>query len=487
MIKSIRWRLFISISLLTGFFVFFSWVLNTLYLGKYYISSKKSTLVDNYKMINEIYKGDPLEIAMDLERIGRTTGIDITIIGSDNTRKFSSSSRIINRPGREIEHNPMVNMIMSKAQTLSAGEYIIETVNDRRINTEFLNLLAKFGNGDYILLNTPLQAIQQNVEITNKFFIFTGLLTIIIGMILVYFYSRRFTRPILELSDIAQRMAKLDFSKKYTDHNQDEIGELGESINSLSVQLDKSISELHEANAKLLEDIERERKIDTMRKEFVSNVSHELKTPISLIQGYAEGLKVNVVDDEENKNYYCEVIIDESKKMDKLVKDLLQLSLYESGYFKIEKTTFDLSKLLDSIIDKYHIIFSDKNISLEVTKEEQILANGDIDRIEQVLVNYLNNALDHLDENKVLKITVAKENGKAKIGIYNSGKAIPEEELSDIWKSFYKVDKARTRAYGGTGLGLSIVHAIMELHQNNCGVYNTQQGVEFWFELDMFS
>lgn len=484
MIKSIRWRLFIGITLLIGFFVVFSWALNTMYLEEYYISNKESVLIDNYRMINDIYKGEPYDIAIELEKSGRKTGLDISIVGVDNNLKYSSSSKIFNRQGRPIERNPMINFILSNAQGLTVGNYIIDTVNDKRLNTNFLNLLAKLSNGDYLLLSTPLSAIQKNVEITNNFFVFTGLLTLLIGIIVIFFFTRKFTRPILELNDIAQSMSNLDFSKKYNVNTEDELGELGSSINSLSNQLDKSISELRDANSKLKEDIERERKIDTMRKEFVSNVSHELKTPISLIQGYAEGLKVNVVDDEENKNYYCEVIIDESKKMDKLVKNLLQLSQYESGYFKIEKTTFDLSKLIDSIIDKYHMFFSDKKIRLDVDKEATVLANGDIDRIEQVLVNYLNNALAHIDENKALRISVKTENGKAKVGVYNSGKGIPEEQLNDIWKSFYKVDKARTRAYGGTGLGLSIVHAIMELHHNNCGVFNTQQGVKFWFELD---
>lgn len=484
MIKSIRWRLFSGISILIIFFVVFSWVLNTMYLEKYYISNKESFLIDNYQTIDDKFKGNPLDIAIDLEKTRRTTGIDITIIDKESNLKYSTSPRFFNRPGMEIEHMPMLDSIISKAQGLAVGDYYIENIPDRRIKTNFLNLVAKLKNGDYLLLSTPIVAIHQNVEITNKFSLLTGILTFIIGIIFLYFFSRRFTRPFIELNDIAQRISKLDFSKKYNVNSKDEIGELGQSINSLSEQLDKSISELQQANAKLLEDIERERKIDVMRKEFVSNVSHELKTPIALIQGYAEGLKVNVIEDEENKNYYCEVIIDESRKMDKLVKELLELSLIESGYLKLDKEKFDISLLIDDVLDKYRLIFAEKNIKLQIEKEKNLLVYGDVGRIEQVLVNYINNAIDHMDENKILSFTIKNVNGKARVAVFNSGQGIPDEFLSDIWKSFYKLDKARTRAHGGTGLGLSIVKGIMELHNNNCGALNKSHGIEFWFELD---
>ena len=235
---------------------------------------------------------------------------------------------------------------------------------------------------------------------------------------------------------------------------------------------------------KLTEDIERERRIDKMRKEFISSVSHELKTPIALIQGYAEGLKLNVNEDEENRNFYCDVIMDEAGKMNRLVKDLLDLSQIEAGYFRLEKTVFDISFLVDHVLDKYRPILLEKGLKVDVEKKENVAVNGDIVRIEQVLVNLLNNAINHVDDSKLIKITVTTRNEKIRVSVYNSGKTIPEESLDKIWTSFYKVDKARTRAYGGTGLGLSVVRAILELHRNAFGVENHINGVTFWFEVD---
>lgn len=224
---------------------------------------------------------------------------------------------------------------------------------------------------------------------------------------------------------------------------------------------------------------------DQMRKEFVYSVSHELKTPLALIQGYAEGLKVNVNEDEDSKNFYCEVIMDEASKMNKLVKELLDLSQMETGYFKLGKRDFKLSDLLERLLSKYQPIFTEKNVLPRVKKQADLLVHADAVRTEQILVNYINNALDHLDASRMLIIKCEKKGEKARGSVFNSGKAIPDESLDKVFNSFYKVDRARTRAYGGTGLGLSIVKAIQELDQNAYGVENRDHGVEFWFEIDL--
>jgi len=278
-------------------------------------------------------------------------------------------------------------------------------------------------------------------------------------------------------------MAQLDFSQKYTVNRSDEIGELGQNINHLSDQLDAAITDLNSKNKQLLADVEKERKLDKMRKDFISSVSHELKTPLSLLLGYAEGLKENVIHDEASKNYYCSVIIDEAEKMDKLIKDLLNLSQIESGFYQLNRTDFNLSLLLDDILLKYQTVLHDKAIALEVTKEAEILINGDSLRIEQIILNLLNNAIDHTDSAKLIKIYITPVADKLRFFIYNSGKPIPEDSREKIWTSFYKIDKARTREYGGYGLGLSIVRALQELHGNAYGSINMAEGVAFWFDL----
>ncbi len=489
---SINNRLFLTVTLLIVFFVLFSWLMNSNFLSRYYVLQKKQALLEATAMIDSLYTGDLQDLDLQLERLERAAGMNILIVDSSLETKYRTreNRREFSPPPDKKEFHPQprdphLSIVSFNQQRLLAGEKIFAVSRDADIQIRFLNLVSVLNNGDYLLLSTPLAAMQESASIANRFFLFTGLLSILVGSIFMYLFSRRFTRPILELNAIAQRMARLDFSQKYRVNTEDEIGELGRSINSLSAQLDMSITELTEANEKLRLDIEHERRIDEMRKEFISNVSHELKTPIALIQGYAEGLRVNIVEDEDSKNYYCDVIGDEANKMNKMVKELLDLSQIESGYFNLERQDFDMNKLVSRVVSKFEPILKENNIRLNMAEEESCLVNGDIFRIEQVLLNYLNNAINHIDERKQLIIKLAKLDGKVRVSVFNSGATIPEESIDKIFISFYKVDKARTRSYGGTGLGLSIVRAIQEMHNNAYGLINQADGVEFYFDIDL--
>jgi len=486
---SIRTRLFITVSLLIVFFVVFSWLMNSSCLEKYYVYQNKQQLIKTSENINKIYDGSVADLALEIEKLERVAGLDILILDKNLTLKYYS-------PGLEKGEYPgmgrkptrigdsLIPLVINYIPDLQTGDKVIAVSQDPSLQTGLINVVSRLNNGDYLLLSTPLVSIQESAAIANRFFLFTGLLTILIGCLAIYIFAKRFTKPILELNTIAQKMSELDFSSKYDYSSQDELGELGESINSLSDQLDKSISELQAANQKLQADIEHERRIDEMRKQFISNVSHELKTPIALIQGYAEGLKLNVVEDEENKNYYCDVITDEAAKMNKMVRQLLDLSQIEAGYFPLERGVFDISTLVQEVLTKYDLILKEEQILLIADRVDHLLVNADRSRAEQILVNFLNNAIDHVDGRKQIEIRVEPIVEKVRISIANTGAPIPDESLSKIFASFYKVDQARTRAYGGTGLGLSIVRAIMEQHQNSYGVENTADGVEFWFQLD---
>lgn len=489
---SIRFKLFTALICLILFFVMLSWILNNFFLHKYYIYRKENMLKGSYNLINDLYKSDSENISLELEKLERMQGLHIVIADSNFNLIYNSlERRDDDRPPRAririmIPDNWILaeSLIRSRIQEISNGQTIIETREDRRMNSRFIYLFSKLANGDIIFLSTPVAAIEENVQIANDFFLFTGIVTILAGSIFIFLITGKFTRPILELNSIAQKMKLLDFSTRYSVKTKDEIGQLGESINSLSDQLEKSILELRSANEQLMEDIERKMKIDEMRKEFVSSVSHELKTPIALIQGYAEGLRMNVNEDEENKNFYCEVIVDEALKMNKLVKQLLELSQMESGEFKLEKVDFKICAMINQVLKKNELIFKEKGIDVLVENEDDYVVNADYDRIEQVINNYLTNAVNHVDDRKVIRVSVKGNQDKVTVIVFNSGKHLPEECFEKIWTSFYKIDKARTREYGGSGLGLSIVKAVQQAHKNRYGVKNVEGGVEFWFELD---
>lgn len=483
--RSFRQKLYLVISGLILLFVATSIFLNIALLEKYYIYRKESFLKDSYLKINSLYntKGD---IELEFETLERMRGVHVVV--SDSQYNLIYDSMNINKTNvnrKQPVPDSSENLFKVRSSELVNTKYIMDNRTDKRLKSSFISLFGKLDNGNYISLTLPVASIHDSVAVANRFFIITGILTLTIGFILLYFITKKLTEPIVELNNIAQKMSALDFSKRYKSKSDDEIGELGESINTLSDRLEMTISELVEANNKLKSDIENERRIDNMRKEFVSNVSHELKTPIALIQGYSEGLKLNINDDEENKNFYCDVIIDEAGKMNRLVKELLELSIIESGQAELEASTFELSSLVNFVVRKNMLLLKEKEVVPAVNVPESINIKADYDKIERVLVNYLTNAINHVGKDGIIKITAVKIGQKARISVFNSGIHVPEQSIDKIWDSFYKVDKARTREYGGTGLGLSIVRALLDLHGFKYGAANVENGVEFWFEADI--
>ena len=317
---------------------------------------------------------------------------------------------------------------------------------------------------------------------------YVGIVVVITGIFIMFFISNQYTKPILRLARHAQDMQRLNFSTRYQDVRDDEIGVLGNSMNALSDKLEETISELKTANNELQLDLQRRSEQEQMRQEFLANVSHELKTPIALIQGYAEGLQENINDDPESREFYCEVIIDEADKMNKMVKKLLSLNQLEFGNGQVHLEHFDLNTVIQSVINATDILFRQNEVALSYQKsEEPLMVWADEYMIEEVVTNYVSNALNHVKYDKKIEIKTTQEGDTVRVSVFNTGDPIPEKEIEKIWTKFYKVDKARTREYGGNGIGLSIVKAVMEAHNQKFGVKNYDNGVEFWFELDMKS
>lgn len=366
--------------------------------------------------------------------------------------------------------------------------YTIQKYKDDHMrNSVYLELYGTIPkNGYYVLLRVPVEGIRTSVRISNEFVFYLILIAIILSIILIEIMSRMITKPIIELTELSERMANLDFNAKYTSGGKNEIGRLGEHFNQMSSTLEKTISELKTANNELQANLDAKIKADDERREFLSNVSHELKTPLALIQGYAEGLQDCVNDDPESRDYYASVIIDEAGKMNTLVRKLMALNQLESGYDKVEMVRFDLAELLRGKVSSTKILADQKGATIELDCPKEVHVWGDEFKVEEVLTNYLSNAINHVEGDLKIQVRVEEDKDRHKIRttVFNTGKPIPDEDLGLVWDKFYKVDKARTRAYGGSGVGLAIVKAIMESFHQKYGVRNCQGGVEFWFELE---
>ena len=340
-------------------------------------------------------------------------------------------------------------------------------------------------------MRMPTTDLQESARISNNVLWTIGIAVILISGFIASFVSDRFTKPILELNDIAQKMSNLDFSQKYRiKDTEDEINNLGKSINTMSDKLENTIKKLTVNNSELEKDIERKSKIDEMRKQFISDVSHELKTPIALIQGYAEGLVENVNTDDESREFYANVILDEVNKMDRLVKQLLELMKLEYGKRDFKNESFDIIALINEVIKTCNVMLEENNIEVIFDSKNVIMVYADIFYIEQVITNYLTNAIKYSKEidgerKIVINVLLDCEINKVRVSVFNTGENIQDSELERIWGRFYKIDSSRNREHGGTGIGLAFVRAIMNNYKNEYGVVNKKNGVEFFFDLDM--
>lgn len=485
--KSVRFRLFAVLCAVIIFLVLCLILINSVVLENFYVYSKTKTVQKIYNKINNYYVSPNLSIDLEneLRKIAFINNFDILIKTDTDLIIFSTNKDFLSSISR-IKSN---NQINDKDVLYKDDKINICRIDEKGSSLNYILLTGELVNEYNLFIRIPIAPIEESVRISNNVLMLIGMITIIIAALAVSIISRKFAEPILELNDITKHMAKLDFSKKYRISDSDnEINELGKNINTMSDKLEGTIKQLRDNNRELEKDIEEKSKIDEMRKQFISDVSHELKTPIALIQGYAEGLVENVNTDEESKKFYAEVILDESNKMDILVKQLLELMKLEYGKREFHDKKFDLIELINSVIQKCEVILKENQIEITFDEKDPIEIYADEVYIDQIVTNYFTNAMKHAEnkENKKqIQIRVEKQKDKARVFVFNTGENIAEEELDRIWGRFYKVDSSRSREDGGSGIGLSLVKAIQNNYENAYGVENKENGVEFYFDVNL--
>ncbi len=482
-------RLMVTMVLIVIGTVAIGWFLNSAFLEKYYSYNKQKELLNSFREIDAAAQDGILastDFDIPFERICTNGNISI-IIMSQNGGILRSSA--LNEKNFLVELSQMIFGVDPNCADVikSTEDYTLERLADERMQSDYLVLWGILSDGSYIYMRTALESIRESAAITNRFFLLMGAASSLICVIVIIFVSKSISRPIMELSEISTRMSELDFDAKYKAKRNTarEIDQLGNHMNDLSEKLESTISELKAANNELLNDIEKKEQIDEMRKEFLSNVSHELKTPLALIQGYAEGLNECVdEDDPESRQFYCDVIVDESAKMNQMVQKLLTLNQLEFGNDVVEMTRFNITELIAGVVQAAARLAKQDQITLLFEEKEAAYVWADELKVEEVITNFLSNAMHHAEGEKIVRIFYTLKADALRISVYNTGKPIPEEDIDKIWDKFYKVDKARTREYGGSGIGLSIVKAIMDSFHQPCGVVNHTDGVEFWMELE---
>jgi len=531
---SIRFKITVLFAGIICILIVMLLLFNITFSEKFYMQDKQEAMLNAYESIDDAcnqYSSGSIsdtDLRNNLEQVSTSKGISIIIVNSDWTTFYVSThgdEMMLERLKKSIFNNDIFQGMPDKSGSMqeqpdenrngdiNAGKktppekiidmsgngasetrdilyqsdkYTVQKVYDSRLLDDYIELWGTLDNGNFILIRTPIQGIKDNVHISNTFITYIGIVTLIIGIIAAFVLSSYISKPIKQLSNIAERMSELDFDIKYDGKDKGEIGLLGKSMNNMSQKLEENISQLKTANLELQRDIDKKEKLEKMRTDFLSNVSHELKTPIALIQGYAEGLKEGITDDPESMDFYCSVIMDEAAKMNNMVKRLLTLNQIEFGEDELVMERFDINELVKSVVNANELRATQKNLSITYDiLDTPLYVWADEYKVEEVVTNYLSNAINHCCNENIIKIKVGHiDKDNIRVSVFNTGNNIPEADIEHIWEKFYKVDKARTREYGGNGIGLSIVKAIVESMGKTCGVNNLSDGVEFWFDLD---
>ena len=454
-------------------------LVNLTMLKTYYTVKEKKTIKESYVQLQKIFKKDTVR-ENEVDEIAKKYNYRIMISNSTGSRAYSSEGQ--NSVMYKGLWNIMNNNLDKISDEINKQGYAIMTNSNKSMGTS-INLIG-YLDGDFtVIISTPMESIQTSARLSGQFTMYVGLILIICGAIAMYLYSRQFTKPIEDMAKAANQMSHLDFDMKVPTGSDDELGRLGNSINELSSKLELTISELKTANNELQKDIEQKVQIDEVRKEFLSHVSHELKTPIALIQGYSEGLKDNILDDEESKEFYCDVIADEAKKMNRMVQKLLTLNQIEFGNNQVNMERFDITEMIRNMVESSKILVEKQGVTI-IFDEPEMHVWADEFMIEEVVNNYLSNARNHVTDGGIIKVSYCQNGNNLRVKVFNTGNHIPQEDIDKLWVKFYKVDKARTREYGGSGIGLSIVEATMKAHGRDYGVDNVEGGVEFYFEVE---
>ncbi len=474
-------RIFVRVALIFAVFFLVLTFCNRLFLTEYFKSSERGRLLQQSKLLKELDLEDSEAVSERLSFLAEEHSFEVEIYNSRGEVYYTSfGSQIMeyyykNPPGHALKHKPLEAVETKK---LSGGG-VFETAIDRNTDTEYLLHRTEAEDGIYVELRVQTRLLENSAQIAEQFIALVAAVCLLAALIWTYFSARNISRPVSDLSEITADMAALSFDKKAAVSSKDEIGTLAVSINTLSEKLNTTLADLKKSNEQLRGEIELERQLDKMRRGFVANVSHELKTPISIISGYAEGLKIDI--NPEARDKYCDIIIDESARMNTLVMGILELSKYESGQIPLKREEFSISQLLCQMGER--VGFSDADITLLLPRAE-LAVWADRLQTEQVIKGLLENAKSYTPKGGTVEIRALERSAEALIEIHNSGSHIEEEQLSQIWQSFFRGEESRRREENHFGLGLSIVKAIISMHGKECGAYNTEEGVCFWFTLD---
>lgn len=463
--KSIFNRIFIYMSVLIIVIMGLILVSVSLYLDDFYYRTQETNIASKVNSIERSYsdvKSDNVQEIIDY--YAENLGMSIQIV--------SVTGKVIINSSNYTSEGKLSNMM-----EMRHGRFSRMNMKDMMGDHDYLVYSEELEDGNIILVRTAYQSFENAISALRQFIRFLLVPIFVIAFIVIYFLSRSISHPLMELNRVAKKMKELDFKAKYKVISEDETGQLGNTLNELTIKLEDTID-------KLKDELKKEKDMEKIRKEFVARVSHELQTPLSVIEGYIEAIEDKVYEKEEDVNRALGIISRESEKMSKMTQDLLDLSLMESGSYKLTTDRFNYIELIKDVYQRFLDRKKQACVTfiLEIPNEDEFMVMGDVFRIEQVLNNLINNAFNYVSDcGKIVMRVTPDPDGWIKTEVSNTGSGISQEDLPFLWESFFKSHKEKGKK--GAGLGLSIAKNIINLHNGKYDVKNIKDGVVFSFDL----
>lgn len=391
-----------------------------------------------------------------LNMISYKNNVCIEIINEDNIIYSSSNSNSCMLLDNSLVKKAKKKFVSGNNKTTSFTAY------NYRFNDELLVYGEKLNDKTIIFISTPLKIMGSILTVIKNEFIYAAVVVLVISLFLSFILANVFSNPITKMTEESKKMAKGNYDVKFKESSIEEINELAKTLNNTSVELAKT---------------------ESLRRELLANVSHDLKTPLTLIKANAEMVKDLTYSNEEKRNSNLDVIIKETDRLNLLVEDILDLSKVQSDTMKLEITRVNLNDLVKAIIKRYEVLKDRDGYEIQFKNNKKHIIKADKKRLEQVIYNLINNAINYTGSDKIIKINIKEYDKFIRFEVVDTGDGIATEDLKYIWDKYYKVDKKYKRVTYGTGLGLSIVKNILELHHFNYGVKTSKKGTNFYFDI----
>lgn len=458
--QSIKIRMWKYFAAFTMIILCLLWILQIILFSTFYKTMKGREMKDCGKQIKAASETlNSEQIAIYVEKVSFEQGISIYVFDSNGNML---SSKKHPRPGwiNGDEKDEVINILEKKDEVVYRHTEHNFKMNVVSYATKIHN---KLGNEYYLYMKSPLVALNSTAKILSTQFIMVSVLSLLIALILSYFTAKNFTKPIIKITQTASKLAEGKYDAEFEGGGFKEIDDLADTLNFASSELKKT---------------------DELRRDLLSNVSHDLKTPLTIIKSYAEMVRDLSGDNKEKRNEHLSVIIDETDRLTYLVSDILDLSKMEANIDTLERERVDLKEIVNSVLKNFAVLEQNEGYEFITEIEPDCVIFADYSKIYQVVYNLLNNAVNYTGDDKTVKIRVTKSDGKVLFEVIDTGEGIAPDKIDKVWDRYYKSGKNHKRGVNGTGIGLSIVKNILIMHGAEYGIKSELgKGSDFWFKL----